>query len=48
MGKKLFIFNFKDLCGKDFLKCFVVKVDVLVENFWFGVMDCFGFGYEML
>lgn len=27
---------------------FVNSVDIVVENFWWGVMDCFGFNFEIL
>lgn len=42
---------FIDLCkfeGVDLVKCFVVKVDILIENFCLDVMFRFGLDYEIL
>lgn len=42
-GKCFVGFNFKDECGCEILVKFIEGVDVLVENFWLGVFECFGF-----
>ena len=47
-GKKSITLNLKSERGRQIAKDLVTKVDVLVENFSFGVMDRFGLGYEEL
>lgn len=47
-GKRSVVFDFKDPVGWCVGQVLVVTCDVVVENFCFGVMARFGFGYEDL
>lgn len=47
-NKESVIINLKTDAGKDILRRFAAKADVVIENFRAGVMERLGLGYEML
>lgn len=46
-NKKFLIFNFKYVEGQVILKCLFGDVDILIENFCFGVLEKFGLGWDV-
>ena len=47
-NKESVIVNLKTDAGKEILRCFIAKADVVIENFRAGVMERLGLGYETL
>lgn len=47
-GKESIVFDLKDLFDCCVFDVLFEKVDVVIENFWFGMMVCIGYDWDML